>query len=531
MLKISRSQILFAFIALIIAFGLTRGLVKMPAYPDAYYHFNVANRLVNGEGFVDDFLWTYIGAPDDLPAPSNLYWMPLTSVIASLGMGIFNAPYDYASAQFFFALMVAGAGIVAYRLVFMLDGTGRHAWIAGLLTVLGGFFAARWGTMDTFAPYALIGSLALLFMGLGMSAKRRNGLYWILAGVFAGLGHLTRADGLILLLTAWAVLLFPFDYLRGNVKNLIRQRITWIFLVTLFYVLTMTPWFIRNLNEIGTILPVGGTQSIWFTEYNDLFSYPPDASPDKLFANGLGVFIESRWTALTNNLGTFVAVEGLIVIAPLMLIGLWNRRQNTLLRGVWIFAIGIHLAMTLVFPYPGYRGGLFHAVSALVPFWMILGIFGLDDVIEWIAKHRRTWNANTAKPIFSMMLLFYGIIMTLTLALPAKVGEAKGLPRVYAGIRQRLPQDARVMINDPAQLYYWLGMGGVTLPNESADIIPMIAKQYDIDYLFLEFVSDDGFIRAAPLAFQFDANNPPDFLEPIPFTNREDVRLYAIITD
>jgi hypothetical protein len=528
-LKFSRSQILFILVALILAFIMVRELVKMPAYSDAYYHFNVANRLAQGEGFVDDFLWTYIGAPDNLPASSNLYWMPMTSIIASAGMSLFDAPSDYASAQIFFILLTAGTGLVAYRLALMLEGTLRHAWIAGLMTILGGFFAARWGTMDTFAPYALIGSFALLFIGLGMSAKRRNGLYWILAGIFAGLGHLTRADGLILLLTAWAVLLFPLDYLRGNIKGLIRRRLVWLVLVTVFYIVTMTPWFLRNLNEIGTILPVGGTQSIWFTEYNDLFSYPPDASPEMLFADGLDTFIQSRWTAFTSNLGTFVAIEGMVIIAPLMLIGLWKRRHNLLLRGMWIFAIGIHVAMTFVFPYPGYRGGLLHAVAALVPFWMVLGMLGLDDVIEWIAKRRRTWNAPTAKIIFSIMLLFFGIIFTYVIASKAKVGEG-GLGRVYTGIQELLPSDARVMINDPAQLYYWLGMGGVTLPNESVDIVPTIAKQYDIDYLFLEEIKD-GFIKAAPLNFQFDPDNPPEFLDPIPFPRKKDVRLYAIITD
>lgn len=533
MFKFSRSQILFAVIALIIAFILTTNLVQMPAYPDAYYHYNVANRLVLGEGFTDDFLWTYIGAPQDLPAPSHLYWMPLTSVIASLGMRLFNAPDNYLAAQFFFVLMVGGAGIVAYQLAFLLKGTMRHAWLAGLMTVLGGFFALRWGTMDTFAPYAFIGSMALLFIGLGVSAKNRNMRYWILAGIFAGLGHLTRADGLLLILTAWAVLFFPFDFFKTNNKfsSLLGQRLKWLIIVTVFYLITMAPWFIRNLNEIGTILPVGGTQSIWFTEYNDLFSFPPDASPEILFADGLTLFFESRWTAFVTNLGTFVAVEGIVILAPLMLIGLWNRRQNMLLRGMWIFALGIHLAMTLVFPYPGYRGGLFHAVSALIPFWMVLGLLGLDDVIDWMAKRRRTWRPRTAKPIFSFMILFVVIAITLVVALPAQVKKTTGLPRVYAGIQERIPPDARIMINDPAQLYYFLGMGGVTLPNEPVDIVPTIAEIYDIDYLLLEFVGEEGFIAAAPLDFQFDANNPPDFLEPIPFTNRKDVRLYAIITD
>lgn len=533
MMKISRSQILFALVALLLGFTLTYSLVQMPAYPDAFYHFNAANRLIRGDGLVDDYLWTYLGAPGTLPAPSHLYWMPMTSIIASLGMGIFNAPNDYAAAQFFFALMVMGVGLIAYRLALLLNGGLRHAWIAGLLSLFGGFFAVRWGTMDTFAPYAFIGSLALLFIGLGLSSKHRHILYWILAGIFAGLGHLTRADGMLLILTAWAALLFPFDFLRSHNSrlHLIRQRLLSLLVVTIAYLAVMTPWFIRNFNEIGTSLPTGGTQSIWFTEYNDLFNYPPDASPDTLFKDGLDLFIESRSTAFVNNLATFVAVEGLIILTPLMLLGLWNRRQNSLLRGMWIFAVGIHLAMTFVFPYPGYRGGLFHAVAALVPFWMVLGVFGLDDVINSIAKRRRNWNANTAKPIFSIMLLLIGIAITVSVALPGRIGKSEGLHRVYEGIQERLPADARLMINDPAQLYYFLGMGGVTLPNESVGIVPTIAEQYDIDYLLVEFVTDDGFIRAAPLNFQFDANNPPDFLDPIPFTNRKDVRLYAIIRD
>ena len=528
----NRGTLLFIVIAIPLSFLLTQGLVGMPAYPDAYYHFNVANRLVVGDGFVDDYLWMYIGAPDNLPAPSHLYWMPMTSIIAGMGMGLFNAPDDYASAQFFFALMVAGAGLVGYQLAFLLKGNARHAWLAGLLTIIGGYFAVRWGTMDTFAPYALIGSLALLFIGLGMTANRRNWVYWILAGVFAGLGHLTRADGLILIMTSWAVLLFPFDYLKSGRLNLLKRRMGWLGIVTICYVLTMTPWFMRNLNEIGTILPVGGTQSIWFTEYNELFNYPPDASPERLFADGLDTFIDSRWLALTNNLGTFVAVEGLIIFTPFMLIGIWKRRYSQLIRGFWIFAIGIHVAMTFVFPFPGYRGGLFHAVSALVPFWMVMGFLGLDDTIDWIAKWRRTWRPRTAKPIFSILFFLICVALTWTIAMPSRVGSGGGIGgRVYAGILEHTTDASRIMINDPAQLYHFIERGGVAIPNASVDVVPEIADKYEIDYLLIEFVLEDGTMQNVPSRFRFNANNPPDFLQPIPFPNRKDVRLYEIILD
>ena len=77
--------------------------------------------------------------------------------------------------------------------------------------------------------------------------------------------------------------------------------------------------------------------------------------------------------------------------APLMLVALWRRRRHAFLRGFWLYALGLHLAMTFIFPFSGYRGGLFHSAAALFPWWMALGVVGLDDVIDWIAQRRRQW--------------------------------------------------------------------------------------------------------------------------------------------
>ena len=166
------------------------------------------------------------------------------------------------------------------------------------------------------------------------------------------------------------------------------------------YLLVMLPYFARNLREIGTPLPLGGTQAIWFREYNDIFNYPPDSSPATLFADGLDAFVSSRREALVNNIGTFVAVEGLVVMTPLMLIGLWRRRRDPFLLPFGLYALGLHLAMTFVFPFPGYRGGLLHSAAALIPFWAALGVAGLDDVVDWVARRRRRWNAQDGEAGF-----------------------------------------------------------------------------------------------------------------------------------
>jgi hypothetical protein len=520
-----RQRLIFTVVALIGAFVITRGVVAQPGFTDAFYHFNAAHRLVSGQGLTDPYLWTYIGAPDKLPAPSHLYWMPLTSLIAGLGMGLLNAPGNYAAAQWPFALLLAGTAYAGFWLGERLGGTRRHAWVAGLVTLFSGFYTRFWGAIDTFAPYALVGALCLVFMGSGVTTRGRPAIIrFALCGVMTGLAHLTRADGLLLLIVGWAVILWPG---RGNADGCqpvpLKDRIVQLGVLTLAYLLTMSPWFIRNWTLVGAPMPLGGTQAIWFTEYNDLFNYPPLSSPTTFFANGFGALFSTRAEALfggqgilSGNLGTFIAVEGLIVMTPLMLIGLWLRRRDAFLRGFWLYALGVHLAMTFVFPYPGYRGGLLHSGAALIPWWAVLGVIGLDALMEWIAKRRRRWNANTAKAVYSAALVGVAILLSVLIGLPNRV-PARPTPALYQALAALIPAEGRVMINDPAQLYYYTGLGGVVLPNEPPTVIPVIARQYNVGYLVLEFETVDGQTALAAsdkLASILTA--PPAFLTELP---------------
>lgn len=520
----------FFLAALLVVASLARGATAEPTYTDAFYHINAASRLARGGGFVEDTLWNYLDAPMDLPAPSHRYWMPLTSVLAALGMTAFGAPGDYDAAQAPFILLAAGAGVVAYATTLSLAGNRRNAWTAGLLTAFGGFFAPRWGAIDTFAPYALIGSLALLCSGKALMRREGQSLYWVLTGCLAALGHLTRPDGLLLLISAC----YAAIPARGFV-DLLRQR-QWtmclgpLLLVSTSYLLLMLPWFARNIAALGLILPAGGLRSIGFSQYDELFRYPSTAVAAPEFGDAILRLLEVRWTAALHGFGTLIAVEGLIVLSPFMLIGWWLRRHHPLLRGFTVLAIGIHILMILVFPLPGYRGGLFHAVAALFPFWMALSVLGLDAAVEWVAKRRRAWNAEQAKRIFSLGALVIGVLISLSVAQSAQNQKSQEHSSLYEKLRVVLPAGARVMINDPARLFYHLGHGGVTIPNESVEVVPEIAKRYGIGYLVLEHVGETGYIGGAPAAFQFDVGRPPDFLRAIAIDGGGDHRLYQIVS-
>ncbi len=233
--------------------------------------------------------------------PSHLYWMPLTSVIAGLSMALFAAPGNYAIAQLPFALMCAATALVGFWLGWRLGGSRRHAWVAGLLTLLNPFYLKFWGEIDTVAPYALIGSLCLILIGLGakrftiatksaalhpLSTQWRGGRgvrLWFAVGVLAALGHLTRADGMLLGIVAALVIV----WVGARHALPLRRILITLAVLILGYVLVMLPYFARNLREIGTPLPLGGTQAIWFDQYDDIFNYPPDSSPQTLLSRRL----------------------------------------------------------------------------------------------------------------------------------------------------------------------------------------------------------------------------------------------------
>lgn len=514
MVQITRGQIIYAALALIMSFVLVFMWQDRPTYTDAYYHYNAAVQAVNGNGFTDEYFWTYIGAPDSLPAPSHLYWMPGTTIISAAGMSLFGDTYR--AAQIPLALLLWGTVMVTLWVAHLLKARSSQAYIAATITLFGGFFLPFYGATDTITPYAFFGGLCLLCIGLAI--KREQVRFWLVAGLLAGAGHMIRSDGLLLLLVGWCCAFFPTDF-RSHFIDRIKQRMPAIALFTAAYVLVMLPWMMRNMNAVGAPLPIGGTQSIWFTEYNDIFNYPPDASPDVLQAD-FDSWLMARVDSLGMNgaLGTFLAVEGYVILGPFILIGLWQRRRDRLLRPVWIFAAGIHLAMTLVFPFPGMRGGLLHGVAALIPFWSVLGLLGLERAIRWIAV-RRKWRAQQAVTVFSVAALM--LIVPLSLFTVTRSQVSDGVAPVYEVMRSTLPEGARIFSNDPAAMYYFTGFGGGTLPNETPDVIRDMAADFGIDYILLQPPE-----VTHPLLDVTD--NPPDYFELIEL-QVDGAYLYAIV--
>jgi hypothetical protein len=515
-----RDALIFALLASIIGAGMA-ALTQHPSYTDAYYYFNAGQRLVQGSGLTDAAIWTYMGAPSGLPIPSHLYWMPLASLVAAGGMVIGGPTFD--GAQMFFVPLYVGLALTGFALGAILGKSRRVAWLAGMLTLFSGLYMPFWVTTDTFALYGLVGSLCLLTMGMGRRSPAPNRWRWFaISGALAGLAHLARADGLLLVGVLVVVALWPEarsgEGEQGSKAKWSRHKLLPAFIGILAYLLVMFPWFVRNLNAVGSILPVGGMQTAWMRSYDEIVNYPPGADLQTFLAWGLPNILASRWEAFVPNFQTFIAVEGLVILAPLMLIGLWRRRRDPLLCGFWPYALGVHLAMTLVFAYPGWRGGLLHSSSALLPFWTALGVLGLDDILAWIAPHRR-WRLNEARAFFGAALVLWAVIFSgINFFGKRTAGDTAG--GFFQSLTAHLPPDSVVMINDPSAMYYYTGIPGVVVPNAPPDRIMDIALRYGVNTLVL----DNNL--TIPMIELYAGKNIPPFLKLIYAEGR--IRIYRI---
>jgi hypothetical protein len=561
---------------------------QQPNYMDAAYSYVNALNLTGGKGFVEDFVWNYLGEPDRLPQPSHLYWMPLTTVMAWLGMIVGGV--GYRAAQWPFVILSALLAPITYVTAYMLSKQRYLSWLAGLFAIFSGFYFPFWTAIDNFAPFAVFGSLALLFAWRGMSAdpssaidglqgsrtvpkgtitgdenpaltpalrdalgspsppgtrsgcftrgesglRRGEGyleqsggkrttlqlLYFLIAGVCVGLAHLARADGLLLLLVILLVYAGrSVSTLRSGPDRpglrLAGGRFLYPFLrvaavLIAGYMLVMTPWFIRNFQLVGTPLPAVGTKTIWLTSYDDLFSYKREISIRSFLAQGLEPILRGRLWALQVNLQTALAVWGMIFLAPLALIGAWVLRCHRLIQLVATYAVFLFMVMTVVFSFPGARGGLFHSGAALLPFIYAAAVVGLDRAVEWATARRRGWDGVVARRVFGIGLVFLAISLSSFIYYRRVIRNNtwntadRYYPAIAVWVAEQRP-DSTIMIGNPPAYRYHGGGLSVIVPNEDLTTTLQTAREFDAIYLVL----DNN--HPAPLAEIY--NNPADYAE------------------
>src|SRR2546421_5786478 len=120
-------------------------VVTGPGYPDAAYYFDVAKNLASGHGFTEDFIFTYFAPANSVVHPSNLYWMPLTSIVIAPFLALFGTSWH--TAQIPIILLSVPLPLFTYWIGWDIFQSRRYALVMALFTLIGGytyplFFAA-----------------------------------------------------------------------------------------------------------------------------------------------------------------------------------------------------------------------------------------------------------------------------------------------------------------------------------------------------------------------------------------------------
>jgi hypothetical protein len=480
--------------------------LQQAGYMDASYAIHIAENLAQGRGFTEEVLWNYLDQPEGLPHPSNLYWMPLPSILIApffVWLGV-----SYHVAQIPFILLSSLLPLLAFYLSRRIFQRDDYAWAAALFTAFSGFYTIYWVSPDNFTPFALTASLCLYAIARG--TETNSARYLVAAGALAALSHLSRADGVLLLAVA------PLALLAHKPSRNVHYFLLLTSYFLLGYLFLMSPWFLRNYLVVGTPYPSAGTKTLWLTSYDELFRFADDLTPARYLATGIGSIVQSKLNAafLDALVVAFGALQ--VFLVPFSIIGLWRIRRRIEMLPFFIYAVLLYVTMVLVFTYPSPRGSMLHSSTALLPFLAVAAPPGIDGAVEWVARRRKTWNVAQASFVFRAGFVALAIFVSVYVyaqgiipvsALPTNIPLWNDRDLHYRSIAAWMEQNAGaediVMVVDPPTFYNLSHRRAVMIPTDSVDAILVAAHKYDARYMILEFdhpkALDDLFQQVATI--------------------------------
>jgi uncharacterized membrane protein len=283
------------FVITLLIRGFSAGLLNTPRALDECCYYSVAVNLVENHSFTSDIKWTYIdGTEFPAPFPSNKFWMPGISILMALSIMLFGKSYMGARVLIIIISSIFPIAVYLFSALFFRDGLRRYA--AWFLTLFSPWYFLYWGTMDNFGLYGLTAFSGLAFFYLAAFYMRKSIKHALavsaFAGLFSGAAHLCRADGG--LVVASGIIFNCIVFLPGILKGLFDKTasgksvsdapgpdrsvsaIAFLGLCTsavIGYLLVMGPWFYRNHQVFGQIMPKEAKNAIFLRHYNQMFHY------------------------------------------------------------------------------------------------------------------------------------------------------------------------------------------------------------------------------------------------------------------
>lgn len=481
-----------------LAFALAAAILQTgPGYMDAEYYTAGAINLTNGNGFWEPYLWNYLDNPQSLPHPAFTYWMPLPALMAALGMFL-TGSQSFFSARVVFILLLGLMPVGVFWMARNYTKSPQYAWIPALLSLFPGLYSIYLTLPESFLLYMLGGAAFMLVAFMAKWPWLWGETGWpraLLVGGIAGLMHLTRADGWLwlgagLLWAAWA----HFQVYKSQKLRIATKLIG---LVVIGYGLVMGPWFWRNLNYYGTLMPPGGLQTIWLTNYDQTFSYPAaNITYSRWIAEGWAAHFRTWGQALEENLLNLLVFQGGIILLPLMICGVWQLRREHWVQFMSGMGLLTFLTMTFVFPFSGPRGGYIHSASAYQIFGWLMVVPGLEAAARFL-KEKRHLPAKRSIFVLGVIGILMMVVITVwgfsTRVIGADLKNSKwtSSEKAIEGAVDYLKANGAaqkdiVMVNNPPGFFLVSQMTAIVIPHGPLKTAIAAAEQFGATYLLLD---------------------------------------------
>lgn len=473
-----RLYLLLLVAGLLVRLGLAL-LAEHPGLFDPNHYYNLARNLAEGRGFVVDYIWQYHQKPAEVTHPVD-YWMPLTAVWPALSMRVLGMgllPALLPNILFSMAL-VALTGLIA-----RVAGLSRRAQLMAMVLIL--FlpdFVLGAVRTDTTASYALFCGLALLCLYRGMQGRP-----WLLAlaGACGGLAQLTRLDGVLLLpaLLTGALLLRRFG----------RSQVPWRWLpaLPLAWLLVLSPWLWRNLQDLGALWPAGPGNTPFLTHFDDQFSYSQEHSLESFLAWGpVNILNNIAFHALA-NLKVMVTTQGFALpLLALAGLGAWlRRRHRRRLQLLWtplLFLLALYGVYSVILPFHSMGGSFKKSWLALIPFLSVAGAWALETYL----RPRRMGHVAAVLVAGFMLMQAIELVRSEYTLVASRLEERKKVAAIVDSLGDQNGDGEIILMTDAPFFMNWLGYRAIMIPNDDRDTILMVAQRYAADFILMPALRD-----------------------------------------
>jgi hypothetical protein len=484
---------------------LVAAAVPFPTNEVSAWYAGAAERLVAGEWFTSDMVWSYATPPLAVPRPAFELWLPMASIVSAIGMALLGSGY--------LAAQTAAAVVGAFLAPLTWAVARGAATAAGLderrssaISVASGLLAALLGPFilasvvpESTLPFTVLGVAAALLMPSALRAMDGHGtaarlVPALLLGMALGLAYLSRQEavwlGVAFLVLLWSSgrLLPPGRQARRAVRHL-APVVTGGLLVT-------GPWLIRNVVAFGSPLPGPTLENAVLTRNLDVFAFLDRPTAAEYLAQGLPTVLGNPVVAAGHQL-----VQDLVIPAfPVALVGLLGvvalrrapaLRPPTALSALLLSGALTFLASAVLFPVATRWGTFLHASGPLLAGLVVVSLLWADALVARLSAYRG-W-----RPVNVVL----GPVALLAIAVPLALLQVTQVARISTDLDSRFgriadalrreaevagePLPPVVITDHPMWLATVLERPAIALPDEPPASVSQLARTFGAPWLVI----------------------------------------------